>query len=149
MGSCRGITSYSHIFNKVSIWVQAVDSVMEMRVWGSGHWILRTWSCLLCLQTPPTHRLLHWPGWPRTLPPPKGQRSPTLTSHSVVWAKHRASYTVCTAFILMQIVPRIFFHCYLQLYGLFWRFIMSTLCMKNKQTNEQTKTQTGPLGYIT
>ena len=32
MGSCRGITSYTHIFNKVSIRAQTGGTVMEMRV---------------------------------------------------------------------------------------------------------------------
>lgn len=107
MGSCRGITFYTHIFKKglnlSTDWRQCYGDegvrVRSMTAVDLGQPIVS-----VPLTTPPqsTDCCTGQDDLKPCPPPPKGHRLLTLTPNSVVWAKYRASYNVCTASILMQ-----------------------------------------------
>lgn len=103
MGSCRGGFPNTHIsLIRSQSEHRLGGSVMEMRVWGSAHWRPRAWGETYCVHGIPLYGLLCWQGQPWALPPPKGQRSLTLTPYCGLRGANTDSPTLSTPVLVLK-----------------------------------------------
>lgn len=89
--------------------MQTEGSVMEMRVWGSGHWRLRTWGAY-CLLGPPSQTALLSRTTQRSTP---SSRSEVTDSNPLLWSELKAETLPLLSFSCKAALSFLKIHCFL------------------------------------